>query len=60
MKTVQRHDSKIENLWTVVRFIYYFLVLPCLIIFAGASLVIYLGKQPGGHDDPAMALRNPQ
>ena len=55
MKTVQRHDSKIENLWTVVRFIYYFLVLPCLIIFAGASLVIYLGKQPGGHDDPAMA-----
>lgn len=55
MKTVQRHDSKTENLWTLVKFIYYFLALPCLVFFAAASLIIYLGKQPGGHGDPAMA-----
>lgn len=55
MKTVQRHDTKIENLWVVAKFIYYFLTLPCLIFFAVASLIIYLGKQPGGHEDPAMA-----
>lgn len=55
MKLVQRHDSKFENLWVVAKFIYYFLALPCLIFFAIASLTIYLGKQPGGHEDPAMA-----
>ncbi|WP_168403364.1 plasmid IncI1-type surface exclusion protein ExcA [Erwinia amylovora] len=55
MKTVQRHDSKIENLWVVIKFLYYFLALPCLLFFAAASLIIYLGKQPGGHDDPGMA-----
>lgn len=55
MKSVQRHDSKTESFWVVVRFIYYFMALPCLFFFAAASLMIYLGKQPGGHDDPAMA-----
>lgn len=55
MKSVQRHDSKAENMWLVVRFVYYFLALPCLIFFAAASIMIYLGKQPGGHDDPGMA-----
>ncbi|MGP2416703.1 plasmid IncI1-type surface exclusion protein ExcA [Pantoea ananatis] len=55
MKTVQRHDSKIENLWTIIKFAYYFLALPCLFFFAAASFMIYLGKQPGGHSDPNMA-----
>lgn len=55
MKPVQRHDSKKENVWVVIKFIYYFLALPCLVFFAGASLMIYFGKQPGGHDDPGMA-----
>ncbi|WP_426768552.1 plasmid IncI1-type surface exclusion protein ExcA [Erwinia aphidicola] len=55
MKSVQRYDSKSEKLWVVIKFVYYFLALPCLIFFALASLTIYLGKQPGGHDDPAMA-----
>lgn len=54
MKTVQRHDSKIASFWVIIKFVYYFLALPCLIFFAAASLMIYLGKQPGGHDDPAM------
>lgn len=56
MKSVQRHDSKAESLWVIVKFIYYFMALPCLLFFAAASLIIYLGKQPGGHDDPAMAV----
>lgn len=56
MKSVQRHDSKIENLWVVIKFSYYFLALPCLLFFAAASFLIYLGKQPGGHDDPGMAV----
>jgi hypothetical protein len=55
MKTVQRHDSTIENFWIVIKFFYYFLALPCLLFFAAASLIIYLGKQPGGHDDTGMA-----
>lgn len=55
MKLVQRHDSKTESLWVVVKFVYYFLVLPCLIFFAVASLLIYFGKQPGGHSDAGMA-----
>ncbi|WP_164886596.1 plasmid IncI1-type surface exclusion protein ExcA [Pantoea ananatis] len=55
MKSVQRHDSINEKLWTLVKFVYYFLALPCLIFFAAVSFLIYLGKQPGGHDDPNMA-----
>lgn len=55
MKTVQRHDSKIDNFWTVTKFLYYFLALPCLLFFAAVSLIIYSGNQPGGHDDPTMA-----
>lgn len=55
MKTAQRHDSKIENYLVVIKFAYYFLALPCLLFFAAASLIIYLGTQPGGHDDPGMA-----
>ena len=56
MKSVQRHDSKIENLQVFIKFAYYFLALPCLIFLAAASLMIYMGKQPGGHDDPGMAV----
>ena len=55
MKKIQRHDSKAESLWVVIKFLYYFLALPCLLFFAAASLMIYFGKQPGGHDDTGMA-----
>ncbi|MNB82683.1 hypothetical protein D3C81_200230 [compost metagenome] len=54
MKVVQRTDSKLETLWLLVRFAYYFLALPCLLFFMAVSLVIYSGNQPGGHDDPVM------
>ena len=56
MKAVQRTDSRLDKLWLLVRFAYYFLALPCLLFFMAASLIIYSGNQPGGHDDVDMAV----
>ena len=56
MKTVQRTDSKAETLWVLVKFVYYFLALPCLVFFAVASLVIYSGHGPGGRDPSMFAF----
>lgn len=44
MKIVQRTDSKIETLWVILRFVYYFLALPCLLFLALASLVGIFGN----------------
>ncbi len=56
MKAVQRTDSRLDKLRLLVRFAYYFLALPCLLFFMAASLIIYSGNQPGGHDDVDMAV----
>ncbi|HBH6890066.1 TPA: plasmid IncI1-type surface exclusion protein ExcA [Serratia marcescens] len=47
MKTVQRHDSKNENLWTIIKFVYYFLALPCLIFLGIAMAFIAYGTATG-------------
>ena len=54
MKTVQRHDKFKDYIWALTRVLYYFLALPCLILLALASIIIYSGNEPGGHD-PNMA-----
>lgn len=47
MKTVQRHDSKVENLWVITKFVYYFLALPCLIFLGIAMAFIAYGTATG-------------
>lgn len=54
MKTVQRHDNLFDFIWALTRVLYYFLGLPCLVFLALASIIIYSGNEPGGHD-PNMA-----
>ncbi|WP_052206169.1 plasmid IncI1-type surface exclusion protein ExcA [Pantoea rodasii] len=54
MKTTQRHDNWLDYIWALTRVLYYFLGLPCLAFLALASIVIYSGNEPGGHD-PNMA-----
>lgn len=54
MKPIQRHDKPIDSIWAIVRVFYYFLALPCLVLLALASILIYSGNEPGGHD-PYMA-----
>ncbi|CDK23954.1 exclusion-determining protein, putative (plasmid) [Erwinia amylovora LA637] len=47
MKTVQRHDSKLENLWVIIKFAYYFLALPCLAVLSVAMAFIAYGSAVG-------------
>jgi hypothetical protein len=44
MKTVQRHDNLIDSIWALTRVLYYFLVLPCLVFLALATLVGIFGN----------------
>lgn len=44
MKTVQRHDNLIDSIWALTRVLYYFLVLPCLVFLAFATLVGIFGN----------------
>lgn len=54
MKLVQRHENRVDVIWAFTRFVYYFLALPFLAFLALASIIIYSGNEPGGHD-PNMA-----
>ena len=54
MKTVQRTDTKAETFGVLVKSLYYFLALPCLVFFAAVSLIIYSGHGPSSND-PAMS-----
>lgn len=54
MKTVQRHDNKVDLFWAFTRVLYYFLGLPSLIFLALASIIIYSSNGPNGRD-PDMA-----
>ncbi|WP_336732218.1 plasmid IncI1-type surface exclusion protein ExcA [Pantoea ananatis] len=54
MKTVRRHDNWFDSIWALTRVLYYFLGLPCLVFLGLASIIIYSGNEPGGHD-PNMA-----
>lgn len=47
MKTVQRHDSKIENLGSVIKFAYYFLALPFLVFISVCMAFIAYGTFTG-------------
>nr|WP_160174267.1 plasmid IncI1-type surface exclusion protein ExcA [Erwinia amylovora] len=47
MKSVQRYDSKSENLWVVIKFVYYFLALPCLIFIGVAMAFVAYGTATG-------------
>lgn len=47
MKTVQRHDSKIESFWVIIKFAYYFLALPCLAFIGLAMAFIAYGTATG-------------
>ncbi|MBY4954526.1 plasmid IncI1-type surface exclusion protein ExcA [Pantoea sp. DY-17] len=47
MKSVQRHDSRVESFWVVIKFAYYFLALPCLMFIGIAMAFIAYGTATG-------------
>lgn len=47
MQTVQRTDSKAETLWVIIKFVYYFLALPCLVFISIAMAFIAYGTAVG-------------
>lgn len=47
MKKIQRTDSKLENVWTIIKFVYYFMALPMLVCYGIISLLILKGEANG-------------
>lgn len=56
MKTVQRTDTKAETLWVIVKFAYYFLALPFLIIMAPITLIGTFGHTMSKPDEEFYAF----
>ena len=44
MKNVQRHDNAFGLVWALTRSAYYYIALPCALIFAAITLVVGLGS----------------
>ncbi|QLH64505.1 plasmid IncI1-type surface exclusion protein ExcA [Serratia symbiotica] len=44
MQTVQRHDNWLDFIWALVRMLYYFVLLPCALLFSVITLPIVISS----------------
>lgn len=44
MKTVQRHDTRLDFIWALTRIVYYFILLPCALLIAMITLIISINS----------------